>query len=64
MTKAQYEAVAAKLTAKGYTAETVYPILEKANFKVSLDGTIYQVYASRVIAIMHKNNNDGTALEL
>ena len=53
LSKAQYETIATKLLSKGYTAETVYEALEKTNFKVKLEGTVYSIYASRVIAIMH-----------
>ncbi len=53
LSKTQYETVAQKLSAKGYTAETVYEALNKANFKIKLEGVEYSVYASRVIAIMH-----------
>ena len=53
LSKAQYEAIATKLLEKGYTAETVYEALEKTNFKIKLEGTVYSIYASRVIAIMH-----------
>ena len=53
LSKAQYETIATKLLAKGYTAETVYEALEKTNFKIKLEGTVYSIYASRVIAIMH-----------
>ena len=53
LSKAQYETIATKLLEKGYTAETVYEALEKTNFKIKLEGTVYSVYASRVIAIMH-----------
>ena len=53
LSKAQYETIATKLLEKGYTAETVYEALEKANFKIKHEGTVYSIYASRVIAIMH-----------
>ena len=53
LSKAQYETIATKLLSKGYTAETVYEALEKTNFKVKLEGVVYSIYASRVIAIMH-----------
>ena len=53
LSKAQYETIATKLSEKGYTAETVYEALEKANFKIKHEGEIYSIYASRVIAIMH-----------
>ena len=53
LSKAQYETIATKLQEKGYTAETVYEALEKANFKIKHEGTVYSIYASRVIAIMH-----------
>lgn len=53
LTKDQYELVVDKLLSKGYTAETVYEALEKANFKIKHEGEIYSVYASRIIAIMH-----------
>ena len=53
LSKAQYETIATKLLEKGYTAETVYEALEKTNFKIKLEGEIYSIYASRVIAIMH-----------
>ena len=53
LSKAQYEEVTLKLLSKGYTAETVYEALEKTNFKVKLEGEIYSVYASRIIALMH-----------
>ena len=53
LSNAQYETIATKLLAKGYTAETVYEALEKTNFKIKLEGVVYSIYASRVIAIMH-----------
>ena len=53
LSKAQYEIITSKLLSKGYTAETVYEALEKANFKIKLEGVVYSIYASRVIAIMH-----------
>ena len=53
LTKDQYETIATKLQEKGYTAETVYEALEKTNFKIKLEGVVYSIYASRVIAIMH-----------
>ena len=53
LSKSQYETIATKLQEKGYTAETVYEALEKANFKIKHEGTVYSIYASRVIAIMH-----------
>ena len=53
LSKAQYETIATKLLEKGYTAETVYEALEKTNFKIKLEGTVYSVYASRIIALMH-----------
>ena len=53
LSKAQYKEVATKLLSKGYTAETVYEALESANFQVKLEGEVYSIYASRVIAIMH-----------
>ena len=53
ISKAQYETIATKLQEKGYTAETVYEALEKTNFKIKLEGVVYSIYASRVIAIMH-----------
>lgn len=63
LSKTQYELVVDKLLSKGYTAETVYEALEKANFKIKLEGTVYSVYASRVKAIMHSRNED-EALDL
>ena len=53
LSKAQYETIAIKLLSKGYTAETVYEALEKTNFKIKLEGVVYSIYASRVMAIMH-----------
>ena len=53
LSKAQYETIATKLLKKGYTAETVDEAVEKANFKIKHEGTVYSIYASRVIAIMH-----------
>ena len=53
LSKAQYEEVTLKLLSKGYTAETVYEALKSANFQLKLEGEIYSVYASRIIAIMH-----------
>ena len=65
LSKAQYETIATKLSEKGYTAETVYEALEKTNFKIKLEGEIYSVYASRIIAIMHsKSENEAEALDL
>lgn len=65
LSKAQYETIATKLLEKGYTAETVYEALEKTNFKIKLEGTVYSIYASRVIAIMHSlEENSAGALDL
>lgn len=65
LSKAQYEAIAIKLLAKGYTAETVYEALEASNFKIKLEGEVYSVYASRIIAIMHSLEEDSAgALDL
>ena len=65
LSKAQYETIATKLLEKGYTAETVYEALEKTNFKVKLEGTVYSIYASRVIAIIHSlEENSAEALDL
>lgn len=65
LSKAQYETIATKLLEKGITAETAYETLEKSNFKVKLEGTVYSIYASRVIAIMHsRSENEAEALDL
>ena len=65
LSKAQYETIATKLLAKGYTAETIYETLEKSNFKIKHEGEIYSIYASRVIAIMHSlEENSAEALDL
>ena len=65
LSKAQYEEVTIKLLSKGYTAETVYEALEKANFKIKHEGTVYSIYASRVIAIMHSlKENTEEAIDL
>ena len=65
LSKAQYETIATKLLAKGYTVETIYETLEKSNFKIKHEGEIYSVYASRIIAIMHSlNENSAEALDL
>ena len=65
LNKAQYEAIATKLLAKGITAETVYEALEETNFKVKFEGEVYSVYASRIIAIMHNlDENEAEALDL
>ena len=65
LSKAQYETITTKLLSKGYTAETVYEALEKANFKIKHEGEIYSIYASRVIAIMHSlEENSAEALDL
>ena len=53
LSKAQYEEVTLKLLSKGYTVDTVYEALKSANFQVKLEGEVYSIYASRVIAIMH-----------
>ena len=53
LSKAQYEEVTLKLLSRGYTVDTVYDALKKANFHVSWEGEVYSIYASRVIAIMH-----------
>ena len=64
LSKAQYETIATKLTEKGYTAETVYEALEKTNFKIKLEGVVYSIYTSRVIAIMHSSSEEVEALDL
>ena len=53
LSKAQYEEVTLKLLSKGYTVDTVYEALKSANFQIKLEGEVYSIYASRVIAIMH-----------
>ena len=53
LSKAQYEEVTLKLLSKGYTVDTVYEALKNANFQIKLEGEVYSIYASRVIAIMH-----------
>lgn len=63
LSKAQYETIATKLQEKGYTADTVYEALEKTNFKIKLEGVVYSIYASRVIAIMHSRSEE-EALDL
>ena len=63
LSKAQYEIITSKLLSKGYTAETVYEALEKTNFKIKLEGVVYSIYASRVIAIMHSRSEE-EALDL
>jgi len=63
LSKAQYETITTKLLEKGYTAETVYEALEKTNFKIKLEGVVYSIYASRVIAIMHSISEE-EALDL
>lgn len=63
LSKAQYETIATKLSEKGYTAETVYEALEKTNFKIKLEGVVYSIYASRVIAILHSRSEE-EALDL
>ena len=63
LSKAQYETITTKLVEKGYTAETVYEALEKTNFKIKLEGVVYSIYASRVIAIMHSRSEE-EALDL
>lgn len=61
--KDQYELVADKLLSKGLTVDTVYQALEKANFKIKLEGEVYSVYAARLIAIMH-SREEVEALDL
>lgn len=63
LSKAQYETIATKLLEKGYTAETVYEALEKTNFKIKLEGVVYSIYASRVIAIMHSLEEEALDLD-
>lgn len=63
LNKVQYEEVAAKLLQKGYTVDTIYEALEKANFQLKHEGEIYSVYAARIIAIMH-SLNETEALDL
>ena len=63
LSKAQYETITTKLVEKGYTAETVYEALENTNFKIKLEGVVYSIYASRVIAIMHSRSEE-EALDL
>ena len=53
LNKVQYEEVTLKLLSKGYTVDTVYEARKSANFQVKLEGEVYSIYASRVIAIMH-----------
>lgn len=70
LTTAEYEVIAAALTAKGFTPgedskKPVFPALKKAGFKVKVEGKLYTgIFASRVIALMHEAEEDGAALEL
>ena len=65
LSKAQYEEVTLKLLSKGYTVDTVYEALRNANFQIKLEGEVYSIYASRVIAIMHSlEENSAEALDL
>ena len=64
LTDEEYNEIATKLEAKGFTTDTVYKALEGAGFKVKVNGQTKSVYASRVIAIMHGNKEGGNALEL
>ena len=59
LSKAQYEEVTLKLLSKGYTVDTVYEALKSANFQIKLEGEVYSIYASRVIAIMHSGVTAG-----
>ena len=64
LTDEEYNEIATKLQAKGYTTDTVYKALEAAGFKVKVNGQTKSVYASRVIAIMHDSKDSGNAIEL
>lgn len=63
-TKAQYVELAKALMSKGYTPETVYEPLAKANYCVKIGGgpTFDGIYIARLIAVMHELstvNEDG-----
>ena len=63
LTNDQYEAITTKLSAKGYTKDTVYDFLKSHKFKVIFEGEVYSIYVARVIAIMRsrtKNNSEET----
>jgi len=65
-----YATIAAAFTAKGFSPDAeskkpVFPALKKAGFKVKIGEKVFtNVYASRVIALMHESIEDGDALEL
>jgi len=69
LTKDDYVSICEALRAKGYSVETkreqskLFKDLEKSNFQVRLKGKTYQVYASRIIAMMHETSED-SPLEL
>ena len=69
-TAKQYKKLAKALVAKGYSVtdkkerKTTFKALEKANFKLKLKDKTYDVYASRIMAIMHEASDDSDALEL
>ena len=65
MNKEQYELIATKLLEKGYTTDTTFEALKANGFSVRIDGVVYSnIYASRVIAIMHSRNTTVQPLEL
>ena len=63
-TAKQYAKIAKALTKAGYTPTTVFDILKSSNFNVTLKDKTYNVYASRVIALMHNDTDSSTALKL
>jgi hypothetical protein len=65
LTKKDYNKIVKALTKAGYKAEDVYPALEQSGFAVSIKGKVYEgIYASRVIAMMHQQQEKAIALEL
>lgn len=64
LTNKDYEKIADKLLRKGFTVETVYDALEKANFRLKYEGEVYSVYASRILAIMHSWEDQQEVIDL
>ncbi len=55
LTKADYEALASAFKAKGMDTDQAYKVMESHNWSVTLNGKLMEnIYASRVLAIMHK----------
>ena len=65
LTDKDYEKIVKALLKAGYTVDTVFEALKGSGFKVKVKKKTYTgIYAARVLAKMHEQNEGGDALEL